>query len=446
MNEKILFILTIFSIIISLTYIRAFFNKSTALAVFTTVYLMPGIVLAINAINDNIKFSYWTPELQIQEISLIGVTITTVGLIGFLLGHYFPINSNLMRRKMRTIQKFSIIEFCFWGFVSLFFIWHAMPKAMVTEAAYATVQYSTFGNIAVYNITGNLIIFILFINAMNRKSKIRLFYVGILYLIGIVYFQFLAGHRVEGLGLTLSIVFYWLFVTSNEDMKMYFDKLNIFTKVKYKYTKIRTVLLYIFLVVVIILLWGMGAWRSSASSGISFYESAKYAFSSFATFGDAAQTLSLSIAIVKKGILLYGKTYLDYILSTFPTSITPNRPEHMSWQLYHLGTQIGHQGMGGGIYLPATGYINFGLLGTFIEMFLIGMIISSIEKNAKLSETKYISLGQVSYGLIYINIFRWNYYGGQSAYKLVLVFIIMIFFMKILHEFLIVSLKGKDNV
>lgn len=434
-------VLLLFIIVIICAYMISLLKRSALLGIFTTIYIAPGIVLAVNAIDESTKFSYWTPELQISEVSTIAVGIVTVGLLGLVLGYAFHFRFGWLQKKISVFEQITKYECFLWGVLALLSIQEGMPGTTFFQVPYGQTGWAgTLGNIRVFTLTGNMIIFMLFVNALYRKSLYRVLWVGTLYLIGVFYLQFLGGHRVEGLGLTIAVVFYWLFVMRHNISKL---SSGIIGTMKLKCFRRRRNCLYVILGVSLIFLWIVGVWRNTGGVDMPLSKIVKQSFSTFATFGDIAQTLSLTTAIVKKGILLYGGTYLNYILSTLPTSITPNRPEHMAWQLGRLGSRVGHPGMGGGIYIAAVGFINFGWLGTFLGMFMIGVFLSTVETSARRSNANIISLAEVLYGLIFVGIFRWIYYGGQSMYKLILVTIILIVSMKVIHEVFVGSLKRR---
>ena len=156
-------VLLLFITVIICAYMISLLKRSALLGIFTTIYIAPGIALAVNAIDETIKFSHWTPELQISGISTIAVGIVTVGLLGLVCGYAFPFRFGWLRKKISVFEQITKYECFFWGVLALLSIQEGMPGTTFFQVPYGQIRgVEALGNIRVFTLTGNMIIFMLF--------------------------------------------------------------------------------------------------------------------------------------------------------------------------------------------------------------------------------------------------------------------------------------------
>lgn len=128
------------------------------------------------------------------------------------------------------------------------------------------------------------------------------------------------------------------------------------------------------------------------------------------TMGDVVSTLYQVIGLKKEGSLHYeyGETYFNYLKSTPPRFIYPDRPYGYSLPV------DSHQTTGGSLYELAEAYVNFGFLGCILIPAFLTFLFGQIHRGAMQQKSLFPLL---AYAIVLALLIRGTWYQNFTFYK-----------------------------
>jgi hypothetical protein len=146
-------------------------------------------------------------------------------------------------------------------------------------------------------------------------------------------------------------------------------------------------------------------------------ESAEVAIA-ISTVGPAVYALTASIGLIEDDVLKYqyGRTYLDYLLRTFPENwaLPFDRPDDIALLLMSEAQTLG------GAHFGGEAYINFGIYGTYCFAFLYGLFLYWVFLKSRHS----ILVATLNAALLMLAP-RIVWYGNIYLYKALLLFLLV---------------------
>ena len=296
--------------------------------------------------NTGIYFTYMNQSIHTKDLLENSLIIYSLFLITLKLGF-------LSKLKIKTLSKsISINNISLFFPILLFFLWllslQTPPGTILTGYEYAKTEYTKTITLNIIPILFfiTFIIYISFIIKRNKLSKENIRNIFFFYIIGVIYFHFLKGSRVEALGLSISLYFIAIEIVNKKLVKK----------------------LTLFMLFLIIMLWIVGFIRSGN------FDLSRI-FVSFSTFSDIGNTYLICIDMINSGFIdLKGFDLIkDNLLSTLPKNFSPiDRPISIAaW----LGTQYTSWG---GIHWFGSIYLSFGYFG-IIYVYLFGVFLGTLE-------------------------------------------------------------------
>jgi len=372
----------------------------------------------------------WTPEMLAAINPITNLRLATVGAIGalgFVSGilitsqyNQFTVNHkvNLIRRR-----PFSQIAFTMGMFLSILLSYMSAPTTYIVSGAYGGESLNTIANYinfpGAYLVSYALII-VLYIDAESDSSitgkwKQKILIIGVAYIA--IFLQFLRGDR-EILGLFFSLIALYL---------TYFHRLRygrtlLYNKdyLKLMFYKRSRVVMFLGVCGLFFLL-ALGSLRFTIAEGNFGINDIFYA-------NPWTMALLTVLAYINSKLgesLLWGKTYIEYLLSVPPGFITSalgvQRPIEMNNNLAVNLVETGISSGGAHIILPSLQ--NFGAIGVFLIMAIYSYLSSLVERNA-LSGYHFSQL-------LWLNLIAvvplWFWYGEMSAIRAIMVAIFVYF-------------------
>lgn len=128
------------------------------------------------------------------------------------------------------------------------------------------------------------------------------------------------------------------------------------------------------------------------------------------TMGDVVSTLYQVVGMVDAETIRYeyGETYLNFLKSTLPRFIYPDRPEAYKFP------SATNQTTGGSLYELAEAYANFGFLGCILIPAFLAFLFGRIHRGALQHKTFFPLL---AYGIVLTLLIRGTWYQNFSFYK-----------------------------
>jgi hypothetical protein len=382
------------------------------------LYVMPFMATVGYLINE--QFVWWqapsAEELMRDDVTIrIMLTTGIVGLAGLLGGMSLAALRRraewlLTRRRHRSVNGFGFAAF---AALALFFSWLSAPTETIFGAPYgAAAGYATSLNFNASYLLSYVLLNMLFIDAersmIGRRWKFVIVALITVYIV--VDLQILRGDR-ESIGLLTSLMALYITSSSGHSLARRAQR-----RISVEWKRVRKLAIPGVAIVVIFLFIGF-----VRSSGGVFDRSILAPERRVALL--TANTWT-SILLTNLGIAhefrtdmeyLYGRTYLDYLLSLPPGPITKligvERPlegwRGPAWWFVGLAA--------GGIHIVLVPFKNFGAAGAFICMGLVGFIVGQVDRMNQrgfFARLLYASFITVS--------FFWAWYGDMYVVRTVM--------------------------
>ena len=379
------------------------------------------------------------PYMLDKEIIRVMAILGGIGICGFALGIGLVRNNSrvgtinqVYHHYQTNGRSLNFTLYVFLSIISLLLSWMAAPQETIFQLPYTAslsfLKKVSFSFSSAWMLSYAILIW-LFADALHdhldrrRRKKIRLS-VCVFFVI-VVWLQLLRGDR-ACVGLIVSFVFMWFF---------WRDKLPWYSYLAR--SKIRLFPLAVIVCMVFFISYFLGAARSMLST-LSITDTISLIWENFSfdlifhgTWSAVLKT-PLSVAGDYVNNLLefkWGKTYLDFILSAPPGFLADlvgyvrpiDATQGPAWEMRYGA---------GGTHAIVVPFMNWGFVGGFFVMMLIGYGLGRIERYAinRVGVEKMMLLG-----ILVMVALHWFWYGDKYGMNGIIVWILLCF----AHKFLL---------
>lgn len=400
------------------------FSGSFLVGIMVLFFAAPALPLMSYFVFDEVNWG-WLPSLASAinlELNRKIAIIIAVGCSGLMAGSLLFSSRTLIKEKNhKNYNPLQTFWFCMLCLMAIFLSYLSAPTASIFAGEYGGEQLNTIANSI--NFAGAYVLsYAIFIalaidqlrdytQQAKIKKKILLFSISYV----IIFLQFLRGDR-ESLGLIMSLmVIYVIRKTLNCKSQVIIKK-----DIRARILKVLT-----FSIFGVFLLLAIGILRFTVSHGVfgivDIFRANPWimALTSFIAFFDAGLDENL----------LYGDTYLEYVLSLPPGVLTNligvrraiEADDSLAVSLVETGLTSG------GAHVALVPFQNFGIFGVFVIMMLYGSLARIVETNA----LKSMGLSLFVWLNLIAAVPMWFWYGEMPAIRGIMAAIITFWILKI---------------
>ena len=401
-----------------------FFSGSFLVGIMLLFFSTPALPLMPYFFFEEVNWG-WLPNL-IRAIDLdtnrkIAIAIA-VGCTGLISGSLLFSSKILIKEKRdKLYDPLKMIWFNLFCLVAILLSYMSAPTGTIFTGAYGGDRLSTIATsikfagayVLSYSIFIALALDQLRDNSPIARKKFKRLIASLLYVI--IFLQFLRGDR-ESFGLIISLMVLYLISQS----------LNFNSNVPIrKHIRSRLFKVLTFSIIGVFLLLAIGILRFTISHGI-------FGLSELFRANPWIMALTSFVAFFSAGLdesLLYGRTYLEYLMSIPPGVLTNiigfDRPIESD---ANLAASLVKTGLtSGGAHVALVALQNFGIFGLFLIMMCYGSFARILETNALRS----MGLGIFVWLNLIAAVPIWFWYGEMPAIRAIMGAVITYWLFKI---------------
>jgi hypothetical protein len=409
-------------------YDLAIYRRLSVLVYFLPFLTTLGYLIVDNYVWDRnlLRIIYMQNIHVVENMVLVGL----VGFLGLQYGFNFSVKKieNMdVAKEFYNHESFDCIFFGVFTLIACIFSYLFTPQDTILNSSYGGFLHESVAQNINFNSAGMLsycfmimlYIDILLSSRKNKKIKNVIFFMALFVIV--VVFEFLRGNR-DCIALVASLFAMYIAYGKNIDFEF---------NASFSKKKIKKVILPA--LVVFVLFISIGSLRYIAKS------SDQYSLVEHFVNGIATQSTWDSILLTNLDMAwkfhynlfdyLYGKTYVDYLLSLPPGMITKTlgivRPLETT-----QGPAWWFDISRGGIHVVLVPFRNFGIFGCFVVMSLIGYYISWVENNKSRS-----IFFMFAYGVSVAGLIKWFWYGDMYFVRALMAGVIVYFVYKFSLKF-----------
>lgn len=412
-------LITSFFVIVIAAVLRLRTSAHSVLSRYSVVvFALPFVTLIGYLFSD--EYQWWDTPLAIRYMSddLVMrhlVTVGLVGLLGLLLGMSRGRSTGGKAPALNSSRVLSSAPFVLLLVTSLALSWFSAPSSNLWSVAYGssgTAGLASNFNVQSAYLISYIVLILLYVDSERelaphrRRAKL----IGVLVAVGIAvgYFQILRGDR-ESFGLLAAVA--GLYLTS--------DRRAIFRRWTRRAFVRRLIILTGPAVVVVLVFILIGQVRTMPGTVSTVPVASTIREGLAAPPGTAVLLTNLHISAEHQfdpQDLLWGKTYLDYVISLPPRPVAEafgfQRPIDLNqgpaWWAEGLSS--------GGVHVVNVPFRNFGLTGVAVVMALVGAAISAIDQRARSG-----LWGRLLFGSTIAVLPIWFWYGDMAGIRALMI-------------------------